>query len=288
MSDISARRVIELTTTDDRYPRGLRDLRRPPDPIWVDGDPSALDGPAIAIVGTRRMTGYGERVARELALACAAAGVIVVSGLAQGIDSAAHRGALDGGGRTVAVLGESIPLFLARVRGRRPPLVPRIRDHGALVSEYAAPFSSKPWMFAQRNATIAALASVVAVVEAGERSGALITAEDARGLGRRLYAVPGPLGSAASVGTNALIASGIGHALVSADQLLRAVGLTQGPAAAPPSDPVLDALRDGPLGLDELARRLRVPGPTLSASVAAHLVRGALVTLPDGRLRRAT
>src|SRR5437879_11337989 len=115
-------------------------------------------------------------------MACAAAGVVVVSGLAQGIDSAAHRGALDGGGRTVAVLGESIPSFVTSVRGRRRPLVARIRASGALVSEYAAPLSARPWMFAQRDATIAALACVVVVVEAGQTSGALITAEHARRL----------------------------------------------------------------------------------------------------------
>jgi DNA processing protein len=277
--------VIELARTAAAYPRGLSDLGRPPERIWVDGDLTAFEAPAVAIVGTRRMTGYGERVARELALACAAGGVVVVSGLAQGIDSAAHRGALDGGGRTIAVLGESITLFLATVSGRRRPLVPRIREHGALVSEFAAPFSAKAWTFAQRDATIAALASVVVVVEAGESSGALITAEHARTLGRRLYAVPGPLGSLASVGTNALIAADLAHALVSADQLLRAVGRTA-LAATVQADPLLDALRDGPLGLDELSRRLRAPGAALTSRVAEHLVRGTLVTLPDGRLRR--
>lgn len=131
--------MIALTPPDAGYPRGLCDLPRPPATLWVDGDVSSLHETAIAIVGTRRMTGYGERVARELALACANAGIVVVSGLAQGIDSAAHRGALDGEGKTVAVLGESIPFFLATVRGRRRPLVPRIRASGALVSELLCP-----------------------------------------------------------------------------------------------------------------------------------------------------
>src|SRR5207302_9813828 len=176
--------------------------------------------------GTRRMTGCGEGGARVPGRACAASGLVVVSGLAKGIDTAAHRGALVGGGRTIAVLGESIPSFVATVRARRRALLPRIRASGALVSEYAAPLSARPWMFAQRDATIAALGSVVVIIEAGERSGALITAEHARRLGRRLYAVPGPLGSSASVGTNALIAQAIASALVSADQLVRAAGIT--------------------------------------------------------------
>jgi DNA processing protein len=277
--------VIALDRSDARYPPGLRDLVRPPAALWVDGDATALRAQAIAIVGTRRMTGYGERVARELAMACAGAGVVVVSGLAQGIDSAAHRGALDGGGRTIAVLGESIPTFVEAVRGRRRPLVPRIRAHGALVSEFAAPFASRRWTFAQRDATIAALASVVVVVEAGEISGALITAEHARRLGRRLYAVPGPLGSSASVGTNALIAQTLATALVSGDQLVRAVGhATQARAATP--DPIGDALRDGPLGPDELAIRLRVSGGVLSAQLAPRLLAGTLRALPDGRIAR--
>ena len=276
--------MIALSPDDARYPPRLRDLRHPPDPLFVDGDIGTLDAPAIAIVGTRRMTGYGERVARELAMACAEAGVVVVSGLAQGIDSAAHRGALDGGGRTVAVLGESIPVFVATVRGRRRPLVPRIRASGALVSEYAAPMSARTWTFARRNTTIAALASAVVVVEAPVTSGALMTAQEAQVLGRRVYAVPGPLGSAASIGTNALIADGVAGALVSADQLLRGSGLAA-VRAAPPSDPLLEALRDGPLGIDELARRLRVPPALVAARAARLIVRRELVALPDGRLR---
>ena len=111
--------MIRVEPSDPDYPARLRDLTHPPDPLWIDGDETALIARSVAIVGTRRMTGYGERVAREIAGWCAAAKVVVVSGFAQGIDSAAHRGALDGGGRTIAVLGEGITLFLATVRGRR-------------------------------------------------------------------------------------------------------------------------------------------------------------------------
>ena len=276
--------MISLGIDDAAYPASLRDLARPPERIWIDGDVSSLLGPAVAIVGTRRMTGYGERIARELALACGEAGIVVVSGLAQGIDSAAHRGALDGGGRTIAVLGESIPATIATLRGRRRPLVPRIREHGALVSEFAAPFTARSWTFAQRDATIAALASIVVVVEAPERSGALITAEHACRLGRRLYAVPGPLGSVASVGTNALISQGLATALVSADQLLRAIGHTRAAGVAATVDPLIEVLRDGPLGPDELARRLRVAPAALSMRIASLLLRDAVRIGPDGRI----
>ena len=274
--------MIEIRVGDARYPAGLRDLAAPPDPIWVDGDVTALEGPAVAIVGTRRMTGYGERVAHDLARALASRGVVIVSGLAQGIDSAAHRGALDGGGRTVAVLGESIAMLRATVRGRRRPLVSRICASGALLSEFAAPFSARAWSFVRRDATIAALAAAVIVVEAPVGSGALITAADARRLGRALFAVPGPLGSVASVGTNALIARGQARALLDVSDVIG--GMPAG--AALPADPLLDALRDGPLGVDELARRSRLPLPALSARVAALLLRGELLSMPDGRLRR--
>lgn len=278
--------MISVSPGDAGYPLRLRALEHPPDPFWIDGDPTSLAGRAVAIVGTRRLTGYGERVARELAGACAAAGIVVVSGFAQGIDSAAHRGALDAGGRTVAVLGEGIALFLATVRGRRRPLVPRIRTSGALVSQYAPSFCAQPWTFAKRNATIAALAEAVVVVEAGEVSGALITAADARRLGRPLLAVPGPIGSAGSVGTNALIASGAARALVGASALLDVLGESSVTAIAAPSDPVLEALASGPLDFDSLARRAG-RGTALETALATHLLDGSVVMTRDGLYRRA-
>jgi len=274
--------MITLHAKDAAYPGRLLDLRDPPDPLFVEGDVTTLDAEAVAIVGTRWMTGYGERVARELAAACASAGLVVVSGLAHGIDSAAHRGALDAGGRTVAVLGESIAAFAANVHGRRRALLPRIRATGALVSEYPAPLAARRWTFVKRNATIAALARAVVVVEAGEVSGALITAERARELGRELYAVPGPLGSVASVGTNRLIARGEAQALLSAAQL---TGIA--PKSEPQADALLDLMRDEALGLDELARRSRMSTSAVTERVASLLLRGEVTSLPDGRLRRA-
>jgi DNA processing protein len=278
--------VIAVAPRDAGYPQRALALEHPPDPLWIDGDPASLAARAVAIVGTRRMTAYGERVARELAAACAGAGVVVVSGFAQGIDSAAHRGALDAGGRTVAVLGEGIALFLATVRGRRRPLVPRVRSSGALVSQYAPTFCAQPWTFVKRNATIAALAEAVVVVEAGEVSGALITATDARRLGRPLFAVPGPIGSAASVGTNALIASGEARALISVAVLLGVLGEQSLAAAAPPADPVLEALASGPLDLDTLARRAGRGRAATETALATHLLDGSVVMTRDGTYRR--
>ncbi|MDP9281255.1 MAG: DNA-protecting protein DprA [Chloroflexota bacterium] len=279
--------MIAVTPTDARYPARLRHLARPPDPLWVDGDETALAARSVAIVGTRRMTGYGERVAREIAGSCAAAKVVVVSGFAQGIDSAAHRGAIDGGGRTVAVLGEGITLFLATVRGRRRPLVPRIRASGALVSQYPPNFCAQPWAFVRRNTTIAALAEAVVVVEAGEVSGALITADEARRLGRPLFAVPGPLGSAASVGTNALLASAEARALVSADALLDALGLRASSGIASTADPILEALAADALDADALRRRVRTTDAELAERLLRLTLAGLVMKTRDGRYRRS-
>ncbi len=278
--------MIAVAPSDAAYPPRLRDLARPPDPLWIDGDGTALAARSVAIVGTRRMTGYGERVAREIAGACAEANVVVVSGFAQGIDSASHRGALDAGGRTVAVLGEGIALFIGTVRGRRRLLVPRVRAQGALVSEYVPNFGARPWTFVKRNATIAALAEAVVVVEAGERSGALITGEDARRLGRLLYAVPGPLGSAASVGTNALIASGAARALVSAVALLDTLGVRAPAPIDAPIDPILEALAGGTLDADALRRRARMTEGELADRLMRLTLAGRLMQTPDGRYRR--
>ena len=279
--------MIAFTPRDTGYPPRALALKHPPDPLWIDGDPASVAARSVAIVGTRRMTAYGERVARELADACAGAGLVVVSGFAQGIDSAAHRGALDAGGRTVAVLGEGIALFLATVRGRRRPLVPRIRANGALVSEYAPNFCAQSWTFVRRNATIAALAEAVVVIEAGERSGALITAEDARRLGRPLFAIPGPIGSAASVGTNSLIASGQARALVSTEALLDGLGLFARAATGSAADPVLEALSMEALDADALRRRVRITEGELAERLMRLVLAGSITKTPDGRYRGA-
>jgi DNA processing protein len=221
--------VIGIGPADPRYPLGLHDLRGPPDPLWVDGETAALGARAVSLVGTRRMTPYGARVARELASACAEAGILVVSGLAQGVDSAAHQGALDVGGRTVAVLGAGIASYLHDARGRRRRLAHAIRASAALVSEFPPETPPQKWTFAQRDATIAALGELTVVVEAPIGSGALITAEAARRLGRPVYAVPGPIGVAASAGANALIADRKARALTGVEMLLGALELRVAP-----------------------------------------------------------
>lgn len=279
--------MIALRPDDAGYPAALRDLGPAPDPLWIDGNAAVLGRLTVAIVGTRRMSPYGERVARELAAGLAAAGVVVVSGLAQGIDCAAHASAVAAGGASVAVLGEGITSFLANAHGRRRRIAATLRERGALVSPYPPIVPAQGWMFAKRNAVIAALARAVVVVEAPAGSGALITAADALRLGRPLFAVPGPIGARTSEGTNALIASGTARACLGADAVGAAIGVAAARAALD-SDPLLEALAGGPLDIDELARRTRIDPGMLRARLVALVLSGAVADRGDGRYGRGS
>jgi DNA processing protein len=281
--------VIALGPADPRYPRGLLDLREPPAPLWIDGDVSLLARRAVSIVGTRRPTPYGIRVARELARACAESGIVVISGMAQGIDSASHEGALEAGGATVAVLGAGLAAHLEGIRGRRRRLAYAIRTSGALVSEFPMELPAQKWTFPRRDGTIAAIGEIVVVVEAPIDSGALITAREARRLRRDVYAVPGPIGASASAGANELIASGRARALTGSVMLLSAFGRSA-PIVAHDGDELagrlLDALAGSPADPDALARRLGVGAGPLASLIARLLVSGEVASLPDGRVAR--
>jgi len=199
---MSAPRV--LTSIDADYPALLAATPLPPT-LWVCGALLDADGLAIGIVGSRRATTYGVEVAERLAADLAARGVTIVSGLARGIDTAAHRGALVAGGRTIAVLGTGID-------GRYPPenrdLADQIESNGALVSQFFPGTPAHPWNFPARNRTIAGVTLGIVVVEAAERSGALITAGAAADFGREVFAVPGRITSETSRGPHELLRDG--------------------------------------------------------------------------------
>jgi DNA processing protein len=277
--------VIALRPEDEGYPIALRDLVPAPDPLWIDGDAGTLGRPCVAIVGTRRMSPYGERVARELSAALVRAGAVIVSGLAQGIDCAAHASAIDAGGATVAILGEGITSLLANARGRRRRLAVVLRERGALVSPYPPIVPAQGWMFAKRNAVIAALSRAVILAEAPHGSGALITAADAARLGRPTFAVPGPLGTRTSEGTNSLIASGAARVCLGADDVARAIGLVAA-SPMPTVDPVLEALAAGPLDLDELSRHVGTDRRVLRSRLVSLVFSGAVIDRGDGRFAR--
>jgi DNA processing protein len=198
--------LAAICRCDDAYPERLRDLADPPAVLHVAGDPECAGTPAsVAVVGARRATPYGLTVARELGRGLSAAGVTVVSGLALGVDAAAHAGALEGAAAPVAVLaGGADRPYPASKR----TLYAAVRAAGAVVSEMPPGFGIHRWAFVARNRLIAALAQVVVVVEATERSGSLTTADLAAELGRTVAAVPGRVTCATATGVNALLRDG--------------------------------------------------------------------------------
>jgi DNA processing protein len=259
------------------YPPLLAQLHDPPATVFVRGRHDALAEPAVAVVGARSCSAYGSQVARMLGRELAGAGLIVVSGLARGIDGEAHRGALESGGTTVAVLGCGIDRDYPRAHAG---LAARIREQGAVVSEYPAGTEPAPWRFPARNRIIAGLCLATVVVEARERSGALITADFALELGREVFAVPGEITAALSAGTNDLLRQGA-TPLLSAQDVLAVLGI-EPPERPPPevsgaATSVLRLLADGSLDFDELAR---LAGRS-SAEVAAALVELELAGLVD-------
>lgn len=215
-----------ITPHDAAYPSALRPLKAPPPVLFVRGSLASLEAPTVAVVGTRRATGHGLSAAREIADELCRAGATVVSGLALGIDAAAHTGALDAAGRTVAVL----PSPVERVY---PPRHRDLGDRivaagGALLSEVAPGQSVGRPDFARRNRIIAGLSMAVVVVEAPDRSGALLTAAAAIQLDRELFAVPGPMSAVASRGTNRLIADHDATLVTSPVGLLQRIGIRRG------------------------------------------------------------
>jgi DNA processing protein len=194
-----------LTLADPTYPPLLRELDDAPPVLYVRGELLPADQIALAVVGTRKPTRYGLEVAYRLTKQLAAAGVTIISGLAQGIDTAAHRGALDAGGRTLAILGCGIQTIYPR---ENTALAERIVQRGALLTEFALGTPPNAINFPRRNRILSGLARGVLIVEAPERSGALITATAAAEQGRDVFAVPGNILSLASGGTNRLIQDG--------------------------------------------------------------------------------
>ena len=266
--------VRRLRRGSDPYPPLLRAIPDPPAVLWVRGDasPALLARPSVAIVGARACSSYGRSVARTLGRELAAAGLVVVSGMARGVDSEAHRGALDAGGVTVAVLGCGIDRdYPAAHRD----LASRIVEAGLIVSEYEAGVEPAPWRFPARNRIIAGLCRATVVVEARERSGALITADFALEDGREVMVVPGEITSAVSAGSNALLRLGATPVTATAD-VLEAFGIEPSVEALEPpgglAGVLLEHLRDTPASIDELARATGVaPGEVAAGLIELEL-----------------
>ena len=276
---IQSKNIEVLTWLDEAYPQRLKEIEQPPPVLYVRGELLPEDTWAVAIVGTRRVTPYGRQVTEQIASFLAANGVTVVSGLARGVDAIAHSAALKAGGRTLAVLGSGVDRIY-------PPenraLAEQIFELGAVLSDYAPGTPPESSNFPPRNRIISGLSMAVVVIEAGETSGALITAEFAAEQGREIFAVPGNILAPQSKGTNKLIQQGA-LPLLSASDIMQALNLTrvgQHKAArkALPADEVeaklLTAMGEEPLHVDEIRNQTGLPVEKVSATLVMMELKG--------------
>ncbi len=286
---LHARGLRFLARSESDYPPLLRELHDPPAGLFVRGrgEVALLTAPAVAIVGARACSSYGAQVARLLGRELAVAGLVVISGLARGVDGEAHRGALEADGVTVAVLGCGIDRDYPAAHAQ---LAARICERGLVASEYAPGVEPAPWRFPARNRIVAGLAQATVVVEAREQSGALITADLALEEGREVFAVPGEITSALSSGANGLLRLGATAATSPAD-VLESFGLSprqvEAPALSEPAAAVLERIRDAPASADELARALGLEAGTVAAALA-ELDLHELLTESSGIYRGAS
>ena len=278
-----------LARSDPGFPPLLRAIHDPPPGLFLRGaaDVELLARPAVAIVGARACSAYGRQVARSLGRDLAVAGLIVVSGLARGVDAEAHRGALETSVPTVAVLGCGIDRDYPATHRE---LAKQVAATGLLVSEYAPGVEPAPWRFPARNRIVAGLCAATVVVEARERSGALITADFALEEGREVLAVPGEITSTLSAGSNGLLRLGA-TPLTCAQDVLEGYGLVVSSAGSidvgETASSVLEQVRAGPAGADELARATGLSAGEL-AVVLTELELAGLVSEEDGVYRAAS
>lgn len=279
--------ILIVTRRSEVYPQALGDLPSPPDPLYLLGHASVLDGPCVSIFGTREPTPYGIRTARSIAAAFARSGVCVVSGMARGIDAVAHRSALEQGSSTVAVLGTGIdvPYPVGHAELHRV-----IAEKGLVMSESGPGASAHKGAFPKRNRIIAALSPVTIVIEAGHKSGALNTASQALELGRTVAAVPGPIDSPQSEGTNQLLRDGA-TVIATVDDALALLGA---PAASPVAPyrlsdvdgSVWSALAAGPLTVESLSRRTSLSPRDCLTAITSLEIQGMVESLLTGEVRR--
>jgi DNA processing protein len=282
-----------VTRADEGYPAPLREIADPPLALTVRG--ALPPEPCVAVVGARRASEYGRRVAFELARDLARAGLTIVSGLAAGIDAAAHRGALAGGGRTVAVLGTGIDVVYPSWHAE---LATAVAAQGALLTEFACGTPPLPYNFPRRNRIISGLALGTIVVEATEDSGSLLTAQHANEQGRAVFAVPGRLGVAVHRGPHRLIREGA-RLVRGAEDVLEELAPQLGPTlaarraaavAAGLSEAerrLLAAIECDGVHVDEVIRRAAAPAERVLETLLALELRGLVRQLPGKRFRRA-
>ena len=292
------RRAIQIVLAENpNYPRLLREIPDPPCVLYLHGRWDPRDNLAIAIVGTRQLTGYGRRQAHRLAGELATAGMTIVSGLARGIDAAAHRGALEAKGRTIAVLGSGL-LNIYPPEHRK--LASEIRESGALISELPPYHKPSRGMFPQRNRIITGLCLGVVVIEAAEQSGALISARHGIEQGREVFAMPGPVDHRTSRGCHRLLREGA-RLVESASDVLDELGPLV--AEVPQSDgrvirhpaelrlnqqeqAVLNAIGTSPTYLDTIVTQSQLPAHRVLSTIGALEIRQLVERLSGQRVIR--
>ncbi|MBK7643154.1 MAG: DNA-protecting protein DprA [Planctomycetes bacterium] len=277
---------LHIRPASQHWPEELRTIDAPPESLWLRGQVEVL-APAkrVALVGSRSPTPYGEAQARRFARALAENGVVVVSGYARGIDQAAHRAALEAGGRTIAVLGNGVA---------RPwpecELLPRILAEGLFLSEHAPEEAPRPHHFPLRNRLISALSSAVLVIEAAHASGSLITARWAADQGREVFALPGRVDHPMARGCHRLLREGA-RLLEDPEEVLADLGLgSQAPEAISqaeraPDSLVLAELRGETLTADELSRRTHRPLTSVIVELVEAEMAGRVARTPGGLFR---
>jgi DNA processing protein len=277
--NIQQNEIGVLTWEDEDYPRRLAEIDQPPPVLYLRGQIDPADAWAIAIVGTRRASAYGRQVSEGLAAALAQGGATIVSGLARGVDILAHQAALHSGGRTLAVLGSGVDQVYPPEHSR---IAAQIAENGALISDYPPSTPPDAGNFPPRNRIISGLSQAVVVVEASEKSGALITASFAAEQGRPVFAVPGSIYAPQSKGTNRLIQQGARPVLQASD-VLAALNFAQieqqrAARAVLPADAtetrLVALLGREPLHVDEIRLNAELPIEQVSAALAMMELKG--------------
>jgi len=280
MERLEKQGVRALTWQDEAYPPRLKEIDDAPPVLYVRGDLIPADEWAVAVVGTRRPTPYGRQVAEEMAYQLASNRITIVSGLARGVDSIAHRAALQAGGRTIAVMACGLDIVYPPEHGK---LAREIAENGALMSEQPLGTQPRGDYFPRRNRILSGLSLGVLVIEGDLKSGAMITARIAVDQNREVFAVPGSIFSAQSRGTNTVIQRGEGKLVLGVDDILEELNLTMVPQQMemkeliPATDTEADLLRHitkEPVHIDEVCRQSGLPVSTVSSVLAMMELKG--------------
>lgn len=279
-----------ITLADADYPKALLEISDPPPLLYAKGHTQWLNTPAIAVVGSRNSSPQGEKNAEDFSQALSNHGFTIISGMALGIDGAAHRGALKANGATIAVVGTGLDIVYP---SRHRELAHQIAGHGLIISEFALGTPSKPENFPRRNRIISGLAMGCLVVEANVQSGSLITARLAAEQGREVFAIPGSIHSPVSKGCHQLIKQGA-KLVDNIQDIVDELGATSRgniftePSKLPEANPLLDSMGFDPISMEALLERSGLTSDNLSAMLLMLELESKVASLPGGRYQRLT